>query len=39
VITVMFVIAFVTTYGLAYVSYNYFEKRFLALKDYWPKLK
>ncbi|HYG19115.1 MAG TPA: acyltransferase [Ohtaekwangia sp.] len=39
VITVMFVIAFVMTYGLAYVSYNYFEKRFLALKDYWPKQK
>ena len=36
---ISFAVAFVTVFALAYVSYNYFEKRFLAWKDYWPKLK
>jgi peptidoglycan/LPS O-acetylase OafA/YrhL len=36
---VTFGIAFVMIYVLSYISYNYFEKKFLALKDYWPKLR
>ena len=36
---ISFAIAFALTFGLAYISYNYFEKKFLALKDYWPKLR
>lgn len=36
---ISFAISFVVIFGLAFVSYNYFEKKFLALKDYWPKLR
>jgi peptidoglycan/LPS O-acetylase OafA/YrhL len=36
---ISFALGFVITFGLAYISYNYFEKKFLALKDYWPKLR
>jgi peptidoglycan/LPS O-acetylase OafA/YrhL len=36
---ITFAAAFVVVYAIAYLSYNYFEKRFLSLKDFWPKLR
>jgi peptidoglycan/LPS O-acetylase OafA/YrhL len=32
---IAFVIAFLSAYGAAYISYHYFEKRFLGLRDFW----
>jgi peptidoglycan/LPS O-acetylase OafA/YrhL len=36
---VSFALAFITVFVLAYMSYYYFEKKFLALKNYWPALR
>jgi peptidoglycan/LPS O-acetylase OafA/YrhL len=36
---ISFALAFITVYVLAYVSYHYFEKKFLGLKNYWPALR
>ncbi len=32
-----FTLAFVITYALAYLSYTFYEKRFLGFKDFWKK--
>ena len=32
---ISFAIAFFVSYGMAYLSYYYFEKRFLGLRDWW----
>jgi peptidoglycan/LPS O-acetylase OafA/YrhL len=36
---ISFSIAFLIVFAISYASYNYFEKRFLGFKDYWPKLR